>query len=429
MGFQTGSTIDPRLMKMDYSGFTNAASIRANALANLGQQIGEGIEKYAKKKEDKANEDGMVDFLVQTGAFKNATPEEIRKGVKGAGGGTKLLGMNKLIQDMASVSEMQEGRVKALELSNQSLEQQIGQRKSLFDSTLSSAQTAASQAKENLSQSQATNPMLRKGIGLRNLQTEQATSIAANADARADVVADQNIASSIASMNQQEKAGLRADAQEARAVTLAGQTQKERVQRMEIERSAEDRAVAAMYQRDPVSAKKLQSAQEYMDTNDLVFVDGQLYEKSGWFNGSATRVDNPSHLNIEGMQTLRDISINVEGAQGGNSALPPGYGIEEIDGQASGTTEDSNAVTNAALQSVVPSNPEGSRMGRFISGIGGAAKTGGLMFQQMAETGFAAVPAGFEYLFDSDNPSYGNKLKEYEDSIRNLKTDMSNTIF
>ena len=429
MAFQTGTKVDPRLMQADYSGFANAASIQANALANLGQQIGDGIEKYKKNKEDKANEDGMVDFLVQTGAFGNATPEEIRKGVKGAGGGSKLLGMNKLIQDMTSASQMQEGRVKALELSNQSLEQQIGQRGSLFDSTLSSAQTAALQAKENYDQSVATNPMLREGIGLRNLQTEQATSIAANADARADVVADQGIASSIASMNQQEKAGLRADAQEARAVTLAGQTQEERVQRMEIARSAEDRAVAAMYQRDPVSAKKLQSAQEYMDTNDLVFVDGQLYEKSGWFNGSATRVDNPSHLNIEGMQTLRDISINPEGAQGGNSALPPGYAIEPLDGQASGTNQDTNAVTNAAIQNVSPSNPEGSRMGRFISGVGGALKTGGLTVQQMAETGFAAVPAGFEYLFDSDNPSYGNKLKEYEDSIRNLKTDMSNTIF
>jgi hypothetical protein len=418
MAFQSGTKVDPRLMQADYSGFANAASIRANALANLGQQIGDGIEKYKKNKEDKANEDGMVDFLVQTGAFGNATPEEIRKGVKGAGGGSKLLGMNKLIQDMTSASQMQEGRVKALELSNQSLEQQIGQRGSLFESQLSSAQTAASQAQENLSQSQATNPMLRKGIGLRNLQTEQATSIAANADARADVVADQGIASSIASMNQQEKAGLRADAQEARAATLAGQTQKERVQRMEIARSAEDRAVAAMYQRDPVSAKKLQSAQEYMDTNDLVFVDGQLYEKSGWFNGSATRVDNPSHLRIEGMQTLRDISINPEGAQGGNSALPPGYGVELLDGQASGTTEDSNAVTNAAIQNVSPSNPEGSRMGRFMRGIGGALDTGAQTMIQMGESAIASVPASAEYLFGEGDLSYSDAQQKYEDPMR-----------
>ena len=38
-------------MQADYSGFANAASIQAQALANLGQQIGQGIEKYKKNKE------------------------------------------------------------------------------------------------------------------------------------------------------------------------------------------------------------------------------------------------------------------------------------------------------------------------------------------------------------------------------------------
>ena len=38
-------------MQADYSGFTNAANIQAQALANFGQQIGEGIEKYQKNKE------------------------------------------------------------------------------------------------------------------------------------------------------------------------------------------------------------------------------------------------------------------------------------------------------------------------------------------------------------------------------------------
>ena len=56
MAFQQGSQIDPRLMQMDYSGFTNAANIRANALANLGEQIGGAIESYGIKKEKKANQ-------------------------------------------------------------------------------------------------------------------------------------------------------------------------------------------------------------------------------------------------------------------------------------------------------------------------------------------------------------------------------------
>ena len=43
-------------MQADYSGFANAASIRANALSNLGQQIGGAIESYGIKKEKKANQ-------------------------------------------------------------------------------------------------------------------------------------------------------------------------------------------------------------------------------------------------------------------------------------------------------------------------------------------------------------------------------------
>ena len=56
MGFQTGSQIRPELGNADYSGFANAANIRANALANLGQQIGGAIESYGIKKEKKANQ-------------------------------------------------------------------------------------------------------------------------------------------------------------------------------------------------------------------------------------------------------------------------------------------------------------------------------------------------------------------------------------
>ena len=56
MAFQAGTRVDPRLMQADYSGFTNAANIRANALANLGEQIGGAIESYGIKKEKKANQ-------------------------------------------------------------------------------------------------------------------------------------------------------------------------------------------------------------------------------------------------------------------------------------------------------------------------------------------------------------------------------------
>ena len=126
------------------------------------------------------------------------------------------------------------------------------------------------------------------------------------------------------------------------------------------------------------------------------------------------------------MQTLRDISINPEGAQGGNSALPPGYGIELLDGQASGTTEDSNAVTNAALQSVVPSNPEGSRMGRFMRGIGGALDTGAQTMIQMGESAMASVPASAEYLFGEGDLSYSDAQQKYEDPIKQQRIKREN---
>ncbi len=51
MAFQAGSRIRPELGNADFSGFANAATIQANALANLGKQIGEGIEKYKENKD------------------------------------------------------------------------------------------------------------------------------------------------------------------------------------------------------------------------------------------------------------------------------------------------------------------------------------------------------------------------------------------
>ena len=53
MGFQSGSQIDPRLGALDYSGYTNAAAIQGQAMANLGSQIGGAITQYKKKKEEK----------------------------------------------------------------------------------------------------------------------------------------------------------------------------------------------------------------------------------------------------------------------------------------------------------------------------------------------------------------------------------------
>jgi hypothetical protein len=50
MAFQTGTQIRPELADADYSGFVNAANIRAQAMMNLGEQIGSGIREYQKNK-------------------------------------------------------------------------------------------------------------------------------------------------------------------------------------------------------------------------------------------------------------------------------------------------------------------------------------------------------------------------------------------
>jgi hypothetical protein len=56
-------------MQADYSGFARAAQINAQALSNLGEQIGEGIQKYQKNKQITATS------LAQLEAISSARPE------------------------------------------------------------------------------------------------------------------------------------------------------------------------------------------------------------------------------------------------------------------------------------------------------------------------------------------------------------------
>ena len=53
-----GSTVDPRLFVQDYSGFTRAADIQAQSMANIGANIGSVIkglgEDYASRKKEES---------------------------------------------------------------------------------------------------------------------------------------------------------------------------------------------------------------------------------------------------------------------------------------------------------------------------------------------------------------------------------------
>ena len=51
-------------MQADYSGFANAASIRANAMDKLGSKIGSIIEDYQEKKQDKIEKDNFAAALM-----------------------------------------------------------------------------------------------------------------------------------------------------------------------------------------------------------------------------------------------------------------------------------------------------------------------------------------------------------------------------
>jgi len=56
-GQMLGAGVDPRMFVQDYSGFTRAAEIQAQGMANLGQAIGQGVVQvgdYFKQQKEKA---------------------------------------------------------------------------------------------------------------------------------------------------------------------------------------------------------------------------------------------------------------------------------------------------------------------------------------------------------------------------------------
>jgi hypothetical protein len=64
MAFRTGTQVRPELGRADVSGFARAGMITGQALANLGQDIGEGIEKYQKNKQVTASSLAQLEALV-----------------------------------------------------------------------------------------------------------------------------------------------------------------------------------------------------------------------------------------------------------------------------------------------------------------------------------------------------------------------------
>jgi hypothetical protein len=103
MAFQTGTKIRPELADADYSGFVNAASIRAQSLADLGAQIGGAIKARGEKKEKaKLNKQAaeMVLGLSQKYSLGIETMDDAKIAVDVFGGGAEALNsLSKLSQD------------------------------------------------------------------------------------------------------------------------------------------------------------------------------------------------------------------------------------------------------------------------------------------------------------------------------------------
>ena len=113
MAFQTGSKIDPRLMQMDYSGFTNAANIRANAMEKLGQKIGSVIEDYAERREEKIEKDNFEAALLPFATkMAGGDAAEAKKLIKVFSGNPKnrdtVLGLMQLEQEQEKANMTQE---------------------------------------------------------------------------------------------------------------------------------------------------------------------------------------------------------------------------------------------------------------------------------------------------------------------------------
>lgn len=102
MAFQAGTKVDPRLMQADFSGFANAANIRAKRqdefTKQFTQQLSEGIEKYEENKEITATTLASVEGSVA------ANPQYLETALKHGGKISK------------AAQNLQEGDINRMEL-------------------------------------------------------------------------------------------------------------------------------------------------------------------------------------------------------------------------------------------------------------------------------------------------------------------------
>jgi len=114
MAFQSGTKVDPRLGKLDYSGYARAGEMWGQALSNLGQQIGGAIERKRKKKEEKEKNEAAMNVL----SARFGMSEDDAKAAVDAGLTDSILSMNmqasKMEQEQSQFERQQALREAAL---------------------------------------------------------------------------------------------------------------------------------------------------------------------------------------------------------------------------------------------------------------------------------------------------------------------------
>jgi len=124
MAFQVGTQIRPELGRADLSGFERSGQYLGQALASVGAQIGEGIEKHYKKKKDADDKRASFEFLKQTGAFGNVSDEALRAGINAVGAGN-LVNLYQGIQVAQATKQATEQGAEAFPLQQQVTQAQL----------------------------------------------------------------------------------------------------------------------------------------------------------------------------------------------------------------------------------------------------------------------------------------------------------------
>jgi len=226
MGFQTGSQIRPELGNADYSGFANAANIRAQAMSDLGSQIGGAIKEYSKKKEEKILTGQAAELLVGLPGASDlgiTDKETALVAIKSLGGaGNALTALNALRQGEANVEATRQATSQSesafptqqaiREQSLLSAKQAYEQSESMFDPKLAMANLGLETAQQAYDYNEAMNPLRLDSQNIMNKNALQAFDIAAQKEMRAAGMypvelrgKQQNIAASISSINNAEK--------------------------------------------------------------------------------------------------------------------------------------------------------------------------------------------------------------------------------